>query len=105
MSFVWHCFDQAGMSGFIWDGKISGWPHHYCDWFRANGKFSSNPSIGAVVFWQFGGWSSNLSTGHSEIVVGYTSNTITTIGAITGGIQVRVYSRNSGLIVGYGNPY
>ena len=103
MSFVWACFREAGMSGFLADGLCSGWPHHFCDWFRSHGKLDMNPTPGSVVFWQFGGWSSNVSCGHAEIVISSTRNTVTTLGVIAGGTQIRVYSKNG--IVGYGHPF
>ena len=103
MSFVWACFREAGMSGFLADGLCSGWPHHFCDWFRSHGKIDMNPTPGSIVFWQFGGWSSNVSCGHAEIVISSTRNTVTTLGVIAGGTQIRVYSKNG--IVGYGHPF
>lgn len=103
MSFVWHVFRQAGLSGHLADGLISGFPHQYLDWFRARGKADRNPTPGSVYFLYHGGWSANLSAGHSEIVIGRNGNYVYTIGADTGGIIIRTLPITG--LVSFGHPF
>ena len=103
MSFVWHVFKQAGLSGHLADGLISGYPHSYLDWFRARGKANRTPTPGSVYFLYHGGWSANLSAGHAEVVIGSSGNVVYSIGADTGGVIVRSHYISS--LVSFGHPF
>ena len=102
-SFVWWCFDQAGMREFFCDGMITGWPHECYDWYKSRGRVDWNPTPGSIVFWQYGGWSAGLSCGHAGFVIDSGPGYVRVLDVVTGGVQVRVYSYSG--IVGFAHPY
>ncbi|WP_437764937.1 CHAP domain-containing protein [Sorangium sp. So ce281] len=76
------------------------------DWFKVRGQFSSNPTVGSIVFYGARGGT------HTEIVEAVDGSTITTIGGNTNndgsangdGVYRRRISRRSISIHGYGHP-
>ncbi len=75
-------------------------------WFKARGRFSEYPSVGAQVFYGAGGGS------HTGLVVDFDDNTITTIegntnddgGAEGDGVYRKTRRRRDAYVYGYGHP-
>jgi hypothetical protein len=75
------------------------------DYFRSAGRFSRTPSLGAQIFFDWGG---DGEEDHVGIVVGFDGSTVYTVEGNTGGgggsVNARSYSRSDWRIVGYGAP-
>ncbi|MFJ9694937.1 peptidoglycan-binding protein [Kitasatospora sp. NPDC101183] len=75
-------------------------------WFRAKGRFSALPSVGAQVFFGSGGGS------HTGLVIDFDDTTITTVegntnntGSAEGdGVYRKVWRRRDAYVYGYGHP-
>jgi hypothetical protein len=108
--FVWDMFREAGAADLI--GPKTAYTPTLADYFREHGQWSSTPTVGALVFYD---WPDRLGRiQHVGIVEAVGPNSITTIEANTssgvagsqdngGGVWRRTRSRNAS-IVGYGLP-
>ncbi|MCR5135338.1 MAG: Ig-like domain-containing protein [Clostridiales bacterium] len=79
--------------------------YYSAGYYRDMGRFSSTPSIGAQIFFDWGG---DGVEDHTGIVIGYDSTSVYTIEGNTGGgtgeVAARTYARTDKRIVGYGLP-
>lgn len=106
MSYVWWCFDQAGLNLFLCDGAVTGYPHHNYDWYRSRGRVDYSPQVGDIAFFRYSGWADTIgaSASHAGIVVAVPGNGVVLVAdAATGGIIPRTYS--VGGTIGFAHPY
>ena len=105
--FVTWVFAQAGALGLLPGGKFAGCTTGMGRW-KSAGRFSQTPSVGDLVFFNFDGTGSSIST-HVGIVESVAATTITTIegnasnGGGVDGVYRHTRPRNS-TIRGYGHP-
>lgn len=106
MSYVWWCFDKAGLRMFLCDGAVTGYPHHNYDWYNSRGRVNYSPQVGDIAFFRYAGWADAIgaSASHAGIVVGVSGNGVVLVAdALTGGIYPRTYS--VGGTIGFAHPY
>lgn len=71
------------------------------DYYKAAGRFSTEPQIGAQIFF----WDSSGQVNHTGIVENVSGDSVTTIeGNSSDKVQRRIYNVNDGWIAGYGIP-
>lgn len=107
MTFVWYVFNKAGLSGFLCDGAITGYPHHNYDWYNCRGKINWSPKAGDIVFFRWNGWADSIgaSASHAGIVVGVNGGYVQVIDAMADGLGPHYYSLNDYALRGYANPF
>ena len=107
MTFVWYTFNKAGLSGFLCDGAITGYPHHNYDWYNCRGKNTWVPKVGDIAFFRWNGWADEIgaSSSHAGIIVGVNGGYIQVIDAMADGLGPHNYSMNDYALIGYANPF
>ena len=50
MTFVWYTFNKAGLSGFLCDGAITGYPHHNMIGIIVEGKLPGYQRLEILLF-------------------------------------------------------
>jgi hypothetical protein len=106
MFLAWTAYKVGGEAGLDIIGEFAYTPDH-AKWFARNGRWSSKPKAGAIVFYDWSGGKSLDAIDHVGVVTGTASGgRIATIEGNTGtpGHVGAVIRQPKGIVVGYGLP-
>ena len=109
MTYIWWCFQQAGMRYQLLDGWATGWPHDAANWFAQRGRLKrGDPEPGDIWLVNQPGWGpEGASATHAGIVDHVANGRVYVWQHVDG--KVKLVAENpsfirNGYVAGYGHP-